>query len=254
VRGSALPKIRLYVTCDLAAGAAVALDEKQAHYLRAVMRLAPGDEVLVFNGRDGEWRARIDQLGKKAGALAVVERTRAQETGPDLWLLFAPAKRGSPELVARAATELGVSALQPVTTRRTVVGRLNTDRLRANAIEAAEQCGRLDVPAVLKPMALDALLADWPAERRLMLCDETGGGAPVADALSAAERPAAHATPWAVLVGPEGGFDPSELDALGKRPIVTSVGLGPRILRAETAAIAALACWQALVGDWREPD
>jgi len=131
-----------------------------------------------------------------------------------------------------------------------VVGRLNTDRLRANAIEAAEQCGRLDVPAVLKPMALDALMADWPAERRLMLCDETGGGAPVADALSAVER----SGPWAVLVGPEGGFDPSELDALGKRPIVTSVGLGPRILRAETAAIAALACWQALVGDWREPD
>jgi 16S rRNA (uracil1498-N3)-methyltransferase len=214
------------------------------------MRRAAGDEVLVFNGRDGEWRARIEALGKKGGALALIERTRAQETGPDLWLAFAPAKRGSPELVARAATELGVSALLPVTTRRTVVGRINTERLHANAVEAAEQCGRLTVPAVLNPIALEALMADWPAERRLMLCDETGGGRPVAEALDAKHR----AAPWAVLIGPEGGFDPSELDALGKQPIVTSVRLGPRILRAETAAIAALACWQALVGDWREPD
>jgi 16S rRNA (uracil1498-N3)-methyltransferase len=212
--------------------------------------LGAGDEVLVFNGRDGEWRGRIEDLRKKGGALSLVERTRAQERSPDLWLAFAPAKRGTPELVARAATELGVSALQPVTTRRTVVGRVNTERLRANAVEAAEQCGRLTVPAVLKPIALDTLLADWPADRRLMLCDETGGGVPIAQALSAQDR----AAPWAVLVGPEGGFDPSELDVLGKQPIVTSVGLGPRILRAETAAIAALACWQALVGDWRAPE
>jgi 16S rRNA (uracil1498-N3)-methyltransferase len=245
-----MASIRLYVTDDLAAGAAAPLDAKQAHYLKSVMRLGPSAEVLAFNGRDGEWRGRIEALGKKGGALALVKRTRAQENGPDLWLAFAPAKRGAPELVARAATELGVSALQPVTTRRTVVGRVNTARLRANAIEAAEQCGRLDVPAVLAPMALTALLADWPKGRRLMLCDETGGGQPLATALAAADR----AAPWAVLVGPEGGFDPSELDALGKQPIVTRVGLGPRILRAETAAIAALACWQALVGDWREPE
>jgi 16S rRNA (uracil1498-N3)-methyltransferase len=246
-----MSEIRLYITDDLiAGGAAAALDAKQAHYLKAVMRLGAGDEVLVFNGRDGEWRGRIEDLRKKGGALSLVERTRAQERGPDLWLAFAPAKRGTPELVARAATELGVSALQPVTTRRTVVGRVNTERLRANAVEAAEQCGRLTVPAVLKPIALDTLLADWPADRRLMLCDETGGGVPIAQALSAQDR----AAPWAVLVGPEGGFDPSELDVLGKQPIVTSVGLGPRILRAETAAIAALACWQALVGDWRAPE
>lgn len=245
-----MSKIRLYVTDDLAAGSTAALDPKQAHYLKSVMRLGAGEGILIFNGRDGEWRARIEDLRKKGGALSVVAQTRVQETGPDLWLAFAPAKRGTPELVARAATELGVSALQPVTTRRTVVGRVNIERLRANAVEAAEQCGRLTVPAVLKPMALNALLADWPAGRRLMLCDESGVGRPVAEALSAEDR---HA-PWAVLVGPEGGFDPSELDALGKQPIVTRVGLGPRILRAETAAIAALACWQALVGDWRAPE
>jgi 16S rRNA (uracil1498-N3)-methyltransferase len=245
-----MSEIRLYLTDDLTAGGAAALDAKQAHYLKAVMRLGAGDEILVFNGRDGEWRTRIEDLRKKGGAIAIVEQTRAQERGPDLWLAFAPAKRGTPELVARAATELGVSALQPVTTRRTVVGRVNTERLRANAVEAAEQCGRLTVPAVLKPIALDALLADWPAGRRLMLCDESGGGRPVAEALSSQDR---HA-PWAVLVGPEGGFDPSELDVLGKQPIVTGVGLGPRILRAETAAIAALACWQALIGDWRAPE
>jgi 16S rRNA (uracil1498-N3)-methyltransferase len=245
-----MPNIRLYLTDDLTAGAAAALDAKQAHYLRSVMRLGAGDEVRVFNGRDGEWRGRIEDLRKKGGALALVKQTRPQERGPDLWLAFAPAKRGTPELVARAATELGVSALQPVTTRRTVVGRVNTERLRANAVEAAEQCGRLTVPAVLKPIALDTLLANWPTDRRLMLCDETGGGQPVAAALSAQDR----AAPWAVLVGPEGGFDPSELDVLGKQPIVTRVGLGPRILRAETAAIAALACWQALIGDWRAPE
>lgn len=249
MRGKRLPTIRLYVTDDLNEGGAATLDAKQSHYLKSVMRLAPGDEVLVFNGRDGEWRARIEDLAKKGGALAPVGRTREQAGGPDLWLAFAPAKRGAPELVARAATELGVSALQPVATRRTVVGRLNAARLRANAVEAAEQCGRLDVPAVLEPIGLDALLADWPPGRRLMVCDETGAGPPVAAALAAADR----AAPWAVLVGPEGGFDPGELDALGKHPIVTKVGLGPRILRAETAAIAALACWQALVGDWRAP-
>jgi len=245
-----MPTIRLYVTDDLARGATASLDAKQSHYVKSVMRLGAGDEILVFNGRDGEWRARIEALGKKAGALSLVAQTREQRIGPDLWLAFAPVKRGKPELVARAATELGVSALQPVTTRRTVVGRVNTERLRANAIEAAEQSSRLTVPAVLEPIALEALMDQWPPDRRLMLCDETGSGQPVASALPQGAR----ATPWAVLIGPEGGFDPSELDVLGKHPIVTRVGLGPRILRAETAAIAALACWQALVGDWRAPE
>jgi 16S rRNA (uracil1498-N3)-methyltransferase len=248
-----VPTVRLHVTDDLPGDSSGTLDAKQIHYLKSVMRLGPGDEILVFNGRDGEWRARIDVLRKNAGTLAIVEQTRAQRTGPDLWLVFAPVKRAALDLVARAATELGVSALQPVTTRRTVVGRVNIDRLRANAIEAAEQCGRLSVPAILKPLSLEALMAEWPADRHLMLCDESAGPAntcpPVAAALSSAVR----AAPWAVLIGPEGGFDPSELDALGKHPIVTRVGLGPRVLRVETAAIAALACWQALVGDWRTP-
>ncbi|HUT51652.1 MAG TPA: 16S rRNA (uracil(1498)-N(3))-methyltransferase [Alphaproteobacteria bacterium] len=242
-----MPTVRLYVSDDLTGGGAASLGAKQAHYLKAVMRLGAGEDILVFNGRDGEWRGQIADLGKKGGAISVVAQTREQHFGPDLWLAFAPVKRGKPELVARAATELGVSVLQPVTTRRTVVGRVNTERLRANAVEAAEQCGRLTVPAVLEPVALEALMDQWPPDRRLMLCDETGGGQPVATALAQDPR----TTPWAVLIGPEGGFDPSELDALGKHPIVTRVGLGPRILRAETAAIAALACWQVLVGDWR---
>jgi len=242
--------IRLYVESDLAADTAVALAPPQAHYLASVMRRAPGDEVLLFNGRDGEWSARIEALGKKTATLAVAGQTRAQAAGPDLWLLFAPVKRASLDLVARAATELGVSALRPVETRRTVVGRVNRERMTANAIEAAEQCGRLTVPAVAPMTALAALLAEWPRERRILLCDETGGGAPPASALTGARREGSDA-PWAVLVGPEGGFDPGELDALGNNPIVTGVGLGPRTLRAETAAIAALACWQALVGGWR---
>lgn len=242
-----MTNIRLYVEDDLADGANIALDAKQSHYLKSVMRLDTGHTVQLFNGRDGEWRVGIERLAKHAGAAIVIERTREQRMGPDLWLVFAPVKRASLDLVARSATELGASALQPVQTRRTNVARVNTDRMRANTIEAAEQCGRLSIPAVLDYQPLDALIAEWPPDRRLMMCDETGASPPVAEALETADRSA----PWGVLIGPEGGFDPSELDALGKHPIVTKVGLGPRVLRSETAAIAALACWQALIGDWR---
>ncbi|HEX9836481.1 MAG TPA: 16S rRNA (uracil(1498)-N(3))-methyltransferase, partial [Alphaproteobacteria bacterium] len=174
-----------------------------------------------------------------------------QLASPDLWLVFAPVKRARIDFVAAKATELGVSALRPVLTRHTAVERVNVERLRANAIEAAEQCDRLDVPEVAAPVALDALIEDWPAGRRLMLCDESGAAPPVAAAL--APFAAAPAAPWAVLTGPEGGFAGSELDALKKREFVTAVSLGPRTLRADTAALAALSCWQALVGDWRAP-
>jgi 16S rRNA (uracil1498-N3)-methyltransferase len=239
--------IRLYVDQNLSAGQTVALADAQAHYLGAVMRAAAGAEILLFNGRDGEWRARLDALGRGRAAAAVLERTRAQAAGPDLWLCFAPVKRAPIDAIAAKATELGVARLRPVVTRHTVAARVNIARMRAIAIEAAEQCGRLDVPEVAETVALAALIAGWPAGRHLMVCDEAGGR-PVAEAL----RDAA-AGPWAVLVGPEGGFARGELDDVVKLPFASRVGLGPRLLRADTAALAALACWQALVGDWRNP-
>ncbi|MBI4185231.1 MAG: 16S rRNA (uracil(1498)-N(3))-methyltransferase [Proteobacteria bacterium] len=244
--GSARPRARLFVVEDLRPGAALALTRAQAHYLGSVLRLASGAPVLLFNGRDGEWRARIAALARGAGSLAVEAETRRQESEPDLWLLFAPVKRAPIDLIAAKATELGASALLPVETRRTVVERVNLARLRANAVEAAEQSERLSVPELRAPAPLGQVLALWPEGRRLLLLDERGGAPPIAEALRAAAP-----GPWAVLVGPEGGFERSELDALGRLPFVTPVGMGPRILRAETAALAALACWQALLGDWR---
>jgi len=243
--------VRLHVAGGLGEGAMVVLGEGQAHYLRTVMRRSVGEYARLFNGRDGEWSALITALSKNGGALAVQHRIRLQASAPDLWLLFAPLKRAAIDDLARKATELGASALRPVLTHRTVATRVNIARLLANAIEAAEQCERLDVPEVAEPVALDAVLAAWPAGRRLLLCDEAGGGAPIARVLSRLE-PAAGRAPWAVLTGPEGGFTPSELDGLRKLPFVTPVGLGPHILRAGTAALAALVSWQSLVGDWAQ--
>jgi 16S rRNA (uracil1498-N3)-methyltransferase len=240
---------RLFVDAPLGVGGEAALSAEQGHYLRNVLRRSEGDPVILFNGRDGEWRGRIAALGKSRAAAAVEIQTRPQEAEPDLWLLFAPIKRGPVDLVAEKATELGVAALVPVITRRTVVGRVNTERLRAIAMESAEQCHRLNVPEVHEPLPLTQVLDAWPAERRILLCDETGKGRPIAQVLAALD-PAARKAPWAVLIGPEGGFDPAELDAIKKRTIVTPVTLGRRLLRAETAAMAALACWQAQVGDW----
>jgi 16S rRNA (uracil1498-N3)-methyltransferase len=237
---------RLYVTADLAAGLSLALPPPQAHYLRHVLRLAPGTAVALFNGRDGEWRARIERFGKEACTLVVGERSRAQEAPGDLWLLFAPVKRARIDFLVEKATELGVAALQPVTTERTVVERLNLARLAANAAEAAEQTGRLSVPEIRPAEPLPRILERWPPQRRLLLCDESGEAPPIAAVLAGA-----GIGPFAVLVGPEGGFSRGELDALRKLPIVSPVGLGPRVLRADTAALAALAVLQALVGDWR---
>jgi 16S rRNA (uracil1498-N3)-methyltransferase len=241
------PGIRLYVDDALAAGAAVRLNADQAHYLRHVMRVKPGETVLLFNGRDGEWRGKIADLGKKGGTATVGEQTRPFKPAPDLWLLFAPIKRARIDFIAQKASELGVSGLWPVMTEYTNVSRVNVDRLRANAIEAAEQCGRLDVPEVFTPAPLRNVVGDWPEERRILLCDESRTGISLADTLAAQDA----AAPWAVLVGPEGGFAPAELDLLHSRPQIVSVGLGDRLLRADTAAVAALACWQALLGDWR---
>ena len=241
---------RLFVEEDLAEGRSIGLDHARAHFLRSVLRLGRGAPVALFNGRDGEWRASVDGLGTGWASLQVERRLKEQSATPDLWLLFAPIKRARIDFLAEKATELGVSRLLPVTTRHTAVSRVNRERLAANAREAAEQCERLTVPDVAEPQRLFDLLGDWPSERRLLVCAEAGASRPLAEVLvEAAEGPRG---PWALLVGPEGGFAESELDALRKLPFVTAVGLGPRVLRSDTAALAALACWQAVLGDGRD--
>jgi len=228
----------------------VRLADERAHYLRHVLRLERGAPVDLFNGRDGEWRSALAAVAKGHATLAVERRLRTQTAAPDLWLVFAPIKRAPIDLVAAKATELGVAALQPVMTQHTAVDRVNLDRLRTIAIEAAEQCERLDVPRVRDVVTLEELLAAWSSERRILLCAESGAAPPIADTLRSQGCDAA--APWAVMIGPEGGFARSELDALGKLPFVMPVGLGPRVLRADTAALAALACWQAILGDGRQ--
>ena len=235
---------RLFIEGALAKGGTLAATPDHAHYLLNVMRRAAGAEVLLFNGRDGEWRARLDVPGKRRVDFELVEQTRAQDGLADMWLAFAPVKRI--EFLAEKASELGVAVLRPVFTRNTDIKRVNVARLLANAVEAAEQCERMSVPAVHEAVTLDQLLNAWPPERTLYVLDETGGGQPIAQVFQAADR----GRPVGFLTGPEGGFAQSELDALRQLPFSTAVGLGPRVLRAETAALAAVACWQALVGDW----
>lgn len=242
------PRHRLYVDADLAAGAEVWVTEQQAHYLLHVMRLTAGAEIALFNGRDGEWRARLTETGKKKACLAAAEQLRPQRPEPDLWLLFAAVKRARIDLIVEKATELGVSVLQPVFTERTVMSRVGEDRLATIAMEAAEQCERLTVPELRSPLSLQGSLAKWAEGRVLLMMDESGEGKPIAEAL--ADMPPG---PAALLVGPEGGFAKSELDALSRLPFAVRVGLGPRILRADTAVIAALSCYQAIRGDWRDP-
>ena len=244
--------VRLHVEHDLAAGLVIGLQPAQAHYLTHVMRMARGDSLSLFNGRDGEWQGLIEATGRGWCSVAVGARQREQVSEPDLWLVFAPVKRARIDFIATKATELGVARLLPVFTRHTAVERVNVERLRANAVEAAEQCGRLTVPDVAEPATLEELIGGWMASRRLLVCDESGAAPPIFEALSAIKGSDAATGGWAVMTGPEGGFAPEELDLLRNSPIVTTVALGPRILRADTAAIAALACWQALLGDWRQ--
>jgi 16S rRNA (uracil1498-N3)-methyltransferase len=244
---SGRPAARLYIPEPLAAGAVVPLSDENVHRLRNVLRLASGVSVAAFNERDGEFLCRIDQLRRGHGALKVIEQRRAPEPGPDIWLVLAPIKRVRLDWVVEKATELGITALVPVMTARTQAERVNRDRLRILAMAAAEQSERLSLPEIRPEVPFARLLADWPAERRLVVCDETGGGLPIVEALAGLPADA----PAAFFVGPEGGFTETELDAIGKLSIVTRVGLGPRILRAETAALAALAVYQAIAGDWR---
>lgn len=240
---------RLFIEQPLAAGAIVAADERVLHYLRNVMRRAPGDTLVLFNGRDGEFEAEIASLDKRKAELRVTRLRRAQDTVPDLVLCFAPLKKDAIDFLVEKATELGVAAFQPVITRRTVASRINLERLRANSIEAAEQTERLTVPEVRAPISFDGLVSSWEPTRHIILCAEAGPALPIADALKALTLHVRAPNAWAILCGPEGGFHVSELDRLRTLPFVTPVGLGPRILRADTAALTALAVFQAILGD-----
>ncbi len=237
---------RLFVKSKLAPGGEVELDSGQAHYLGNVLRLRDGDEILLFNGKDGEWCASLAAIGKKKARAQVSHQTRPQEAGPDLHYLFAPLKRARLDYMAQKATELGASVLRPVLTRRTVAERLKVDRLFANAVEAAEQCGILRVPEIAEPEPLIKVLATWDAGRPLIFADEAAPSASPLETLAALEP-----GPVAVLIGPEGGFDPEERALLLAKPFVHPISLGPRVMRADTAAVAALALVNAALGDWR---
>ncbi len=292
-------KVRLFVEAALDPGARIQANDGQAHYLLHVMRAKVGDRISLFNGHDGEWLAQITEVTKRGCTIACERQTRAQANTPDLWLCFAPIKKTPADYLTQKATELGVSALQPVITRRTIVSRVNTERMRANAIEAAEQSDRLSVPEVREPVSLEKLLADWPAGRRVLFCDEAGEALPIVQAMTTQFPPplagrgellnparvpggsnsgegavASRNIPppnssrlaplefapshkgreandcWAILTGPEGGFDPDERSRIRSCKFAMSVSLGKRILRADTAALASLAIWQALCGDW----
>lgn len=237
------PKVRLYVDQPLAEGQPVAATQDQAHYLVNVMRLAEGAVVALFNGRQGEWRARLTAAGRRSATLTCEAVVAPQRDPPDLWLLFAPLKKARTDFVVEKAVELGAARILPVQTDFTNAERLRRDRLQAHAIEAAEQSGGTFVPGVSDLAPLARVLADWPAGRVLWWADESlAGGAPVTDPAPA---------PAAILIGPEGGFSPAERSRLSALPYVRRLSLGPRILRAETAALAALTLWQSRHGDWR---
>ncbi len=237
---------RVYVDAPLAAGLAVSFDRGQANYLCNVLRLKHGDALLLFNGRDGEWQARLAGAGKRALTAVIGERLREQPRPSDLHFLFAPLKHARLDYLVQKAVEMGASRLQPVITRHTQVARVNLDRMRANAIEAAQQCGILTLPEVAEPLAFKAAVG--PADRLLVFCDED---AEVKDPVAALVAAARKGLPLSLLIGPEGGFAEEEREALRKRPNVVRIALGPRILRADTAAVAALALVQACLGDWR---
>lgn len=237
--------IRLFVDQPLSAGVVLEPVPDQARYLTGVMRKGVGDDLLLFNGRDGEWRAEITEASKRGCVLMAMERTRAQSGTPDLELIVALVKRARLETIIEKAAELGCRRVRLAVTRFTQADHTRVDRLQAIAVEASEQTGRLDVPEVLAPEKLDRILEGWPKDRRLMFCDEGGDVRPALQALPHVDAA------WSVLIGPEGGFSSEERQRLRAESFVTPVGLGPRILRADTAAIAALSLWQATLGDWR---
>lgn len=235
--------VRLYVEHPLEKGQPVPLSREQAHYLFGVMRLERGAELRLFNGKAGEWSAEVAEAGKRGGALMPLASSRPQDAPPDLWLLFAPIKKTRTDFIVEKAVEMGVARICPVLTAHTNSERVRVDRLQAHAVEAAEQCGICYVPTVTEPLRLTQMLDQWDPSRRIMFCDEAARG-----------RPAGCVTgggPWAVLIGPEGGFSDAERNRLGQLENADAVSLGPRILRADTAAVAALTLWQSRMGDWR---
>ncbi|OYU38330.1 MAG: 16S rRNA (uracil(1498)-N(3))-methyltransferase [Pseudorhodobacter sp. PARRP1] len=236
-------KIRLYVDQPLGAGQAVAVNADQAHYLFNVMRLARGAAVALFNGRDGEWRAEVAEAGKRGGILICSVQTAPLRLPPDLWLAFAPIKKARTDFIVEKATELGAARIIPVQTRHTNAERIRQDRLQAHALEAAEQCGATSVPEVSDLTSLDKFLTSLDPDRQLLWCDEAMVGQ--APALSGP-----RGGKWAILIGPEGGFSADEQHRLRALPQIRPTALGPRILRADTAAVAALTLWQAALGDW----
>ena len=233
---------RLFVRAALGEGATIELDANQAHYLGNVLRMKAGDPILLFDGVSGEWLARIAQAGKKRMTLAVENQTRPLESVPDLWLAFAPVKRAQTDWLVEKATELGIASLLPVTTRRTIVERVKLERLESIAVEAAEQCNRTTVPIIAEPQSLDIFLKGRDPARTLYFADEAGG-----EPAASAVRPG----PAIILTGPEGGFTDEERATIRAAPNAVPISLGPRILRAETAALAAVTTWMALAGDWR---
>ncbi len=238
-------KIRLYVEHPLGPGQTVPLNRDQAHYLFGVMRLAVGGAVALFNGRDGEWQAEVAEAGKRGGALTCQHQSRPLQMPPDLWLLFAPIKKARTDFIVEKAAEMGAARILPVQTDFTNAERIRQDRLQAHAIEAAEQCGGTYVPEVAALNRLGRVLDDWPETRHLMFCDETEAGDVSVPAPDLAGQP------WAILIGPEGGFSDPERARLSALPCAHTVSLGPRILRADTAAVAAMTLWQQALGDWR---
>ncbi|MEM7596357.1 MAG: 16S rRNA (uracil(1498)-N(3))-methyltransferase [Pseudomonadota bacterium] len=236
-------RVRLYVEHDLGQGQSVPLSREQAHYLFGVMRLGLGDSLLIFDGQSGEWRADITEAGKRGGALTVTDQTTAQRNPPDLWLMFAPIKKARTDFIVEKAAEMGAAKIMPVQTEFTNADRIRQDRLQAHAIEAAEQCGGTFVPEVMDLARLDRVLAAWPEGRNLMFCDEALAGR--SSALTGS-----LAGPWAILIGPEGGFSEAERARLASLGAAHRVSLGPRILRADTAAVAAMTIWQQIYGDW----
>ncbi|MBE1295412.1 16S rRNA (uracil(1498)-N(3))-methyltransferase [Phycobacter azelaicus] len=238
-------KIRLYVEHPLGAEQTIPVERDQAHYLFGVMRLAVGSKVALFNGRDGEWLAEVVEASKRSGVLICQEQTRPLQMPPDLWLLFAPIKKARTDFIVEKAAEMGAACILPVQTEFTNSERIRQDRLQAHAVEAAEQCGGTYVPEVADLQKLSRLLDHWPPERQLMFCDE----AEVGNALQLAAEHHKGA-PWAILIGPEGGFSEGERKRLHALPQSHVVSLGPRILRADTAAVAAMTLWQQALGDW----
>ncbi|MEM0949772.1 MAG: 16S rRNA (uracil(1498)-N(3))-methyltransferase [Pseudomonadota bacterium] len=239
-----MSKVRLYVDHPLGEGQSVPLSREKAHYLFGVMRLQVGDGVALFNGRDGEWQTTVSGAGKRAGAVSCICRSAPQQNPPDLWLLFAPIKKSRTDFIVEKAAELGAARICPVQTEHTNSERIRRDRLQAHAVEAAEQCGGTFVPEVAELRKLDRLIDDWPDDRRLLFPDEALVGSATTDLSTFARGP------WAVLVGPEGGFSDVERTRLAALPQAHRISLGPRILRADTAAVAALTLWQNALGDW----